>query len=129
MDALGLELAQLRTDFSPLTRTLTSMAGNARTEACAMVRGGADKARVQAGRTAEVVRAQAGKTAEMVRTQAGKAAEVARVQAGKATEMVREQAGKAAGQVSTSIEKRPFASVLVTLAAGMLMGVAFSRTR
>ena len=118
MDALGLELAQLRTDFSPLTRTLTSMAGNARTEACAMVRGGADKARVQAGRTAEVVRAQAGKTAEMVRTQAGKAAEVARV-----------QAGKAAGQVSTSIEKRPIASVLVTLAAGMLMGVAFSRTR
>lgn len=107
MDALGLELAQLRTDFSPLTKTLRTMAGDAKTEACAMVRGGADKARVQAG----------------------KAAEVARVQAGKAAEMVRVQADKTADQMATSIEKRPFTSVLVTLAVGMLMGVMFGRTR
>ena len=118
MDALGLELTQLRTDFSPLTKTLRSMAGDAKTEACAMVRGGTDKARVQAGKAAEMARVQAGKTAELVRAQAGKAAEVARV-----------QAGKTADQVATSIEKRPFTSVLVTLAVGTLMGVLFGRTR
>lgn len=129
MDALGLELTQLRTDFSPLTKTLRSMAGDAKTEACAMVRGGADKARVQAGKAAEMARVQAGKAAELVRAQAGKAAEVARVQAGKAVDVARVQAGKTADQVATSIEKRPFTSVLMTLAVGMLMGVVFGRTR
>ncbi len=85
MDALRQELAQLRTDFSVMTKTLKGMAGDARTEAYAKVRDGADKARVQAG--------------------------------------------KAADQVSTSIEERPFTSVLVAFAVGMLMGVLFGRTR
>ncbi len=85
MDVLRQELAQLRTDFSAITRTLKNMAGEAKTEACAKVRDGADKARVQAGRAAD--------------------------------------------QVSASIEERPFTSMLVTLAAGMLMGVLFGRAR
>ena len=85
MEALRQELAQLRTDFSVMTKTLKGLAGDARSEAYARVRDGADKARVQAERAADTV--------------------------------------------SHSIEERPFTSILVAFAVGLLMGVLFGRQR
>jgi ElaB/YqjD/DUF883 family membrane-anchored ribosome-binding protein len=85
VEALRQEIAQLRTDFSALTRTMKDIAGDAGSEAYARVREKAGQARVQAE--------------------------------------------KAADQVTQSIEERPFTSVLVAFALGLLMGVLFGRQR
>ena len=85
VEALRQEMAQLRTDFSTMTKTLKDIAGDAGTEAYARMRERAGKARVQAE--------------------------------------------KAADQVTQSIEERPFTSVLVAFALGLLMGVLVGRQR
>jgi ElaB/YqjD/DUF883 family membrane-anchored ribosome-binding protein len=85
MEALRHEMAQLRNDFSAMTRTLKDLAGDAGSEAYARMQEGAEQAR--------------------------------------------QRAERAANQVSHSIEERPFTSVLVAFAVGLLMGILFGRQR
>ena len=85
IDALRLEMQQLRTDFSAMGRTLKDIAGNVSNDAYARFRDNADRARLRAEDAAE--------------------------------------------RVTHNIEERPFASVLVALAMGVVLGLVFSRQR
>lgn len=55
MEALRLEMQQLRTDFSAMGKTLRDMAGNVGTDAYARMRDGAEKAKVRAEHAADTV--------------------------------------------------------------------------
>lgn len=55
MEALRLEMQQLRTDFSAMGKTLRDMAGTVGTDAYARMRDGAEKAKVRAGQAADTV--------------------------------------------------------------------------
>jgi ElaB/YqjD/DUF883 family membrane-anchored ribosome-binding protein len=85
IEALRVEMQQMRNDFSSMARTIKDIAGDAGTDAYARMREGAEKAR--------------------------------------------ERAEHAAETVTHSIEDRPFTSVLVAFAIGLLMGLVFGRAR
>ena len=85
VEALRLEMQQLRADFSAMSRTLKDIAGDVGSDAYARVRERAGKAKAQAERAAETV--------------------------------------------THGIEERPFTSVLVAFAVGVVLGVLFGRPR
>jgi ElaB/YqjD/DUF883 family membrane-anchored ribosome-binding protein len=55
MEALRLEMQQLRTDFSAMGKTLRDMAGNVGNDAYARMRDSAEKAKVRAGHAADTM--------------------------------------------------------------------------